>query len=321
MKIAITGALGHIGSGLIRHLTAEFPSSSLIMIDNMMTQRYTSLFNLPLSGNYNFVDADVLELNLDHFFSGVDFVIHLAAMTDAAGSFAKKSKLESHNYQVTKRVVESCSRTHARLLFLSSTSVYGSANDVVSENCSMDELNPQSPYAETKIKEESLVKEFCDKKGLNAVICRFGTIYGKSPGIRFHTAVNKFCWQASLGLPITVWKTAYDQKRPYLDLFDACRAISFIIRNELFEGEIYNILTHNKTVHQIVDAISEFVPTLEIEFVKSEIMNQLSYDVSTEKFKSKGFVYKGDLKRGIKETLMLFNGLNTTNKNNQIKLK
>ena len=316
MKIAITGALGHIGSGLIRYLSDRFPSESIIMIDNMRTQRYTSLFNLPLSGNYRFIEGDILELNLEHLFNGVDIVIHLAAITDAAGSFAKKREIESHNFQVTKRVVESCSSKQARLLFLSTTSVYGTAKDVVSEDCSMDELNPQSPYAETKIKEESIVRKFCDKKELNAVICRFGTIYGKSPGIRFHTAVNKFCWQASLGLPVTVWETAYDQKRPYLDLFDAYRAISFIIRNELFEGEIYNILTHNKTVHQIVDTIREFVPTLEIKFVKNEIMNQLSYDVSTEKFKSKGFIYKGDLKRGIKETLMLFNGLNTISQNN-----
>ena len=34
-------------------------------------------------------------------------------------------------------------------------------------------------------------------------------------------AINKFVWQACMGLPLTVWKTALDQKRPYLDLKDA----------------------------------------------------------------------------------------------------
>ena len=38
--------------------------------------------------------------------------------------------------------------------------------------------------------------------------------------MRFHTAVNKFCWQATMGQPISVWTTAYDQKRPYLDIED-----------------------------------------------------------------------------------------------------
>ena len=63
-----------------------------------------------------------------------------------------------------------------------------------------------------------------------------------------------------MGQPITVWSTAYDQKRPYLDLFDASRSIEFIIRNNLFDGRIYNILTENATVHQVVDIIREFIP-------------------------------------------------------------
>ena len=76
--------------------------------------------------------------------------------------------------------------------------------------------------------------------------------------MRFHTAVNKFCWQAVMGQPITVWNTAYDQKRPYLDLFDASRAIAFIIENNIFDGRIYNVLTQNFTVRQVVDSnISE----------------------------------------------------------------
>ena len=38
------------------------------------------------------------------------------------------------------------------------------------------------------------------------ITLRFGTIAGLSRGIRFHTAVNKFCLNASLNLPIPVWK-------------------------------------------------------------------------------------------------------------------
>ena len=34
--------------------------------------------------------------------------------------------------------------------------------------------------------------------------------------MRFHTAVNKSCWQAVMGQPLTVWETAYGQKRTYL---------------------------------------------------------------------------------------------------------
>jgi len=123
--------------------------------------------------------------------------------------------------------------------------------------------------------------------------------------MRFHTAVNKFCWQAAIGQPITVWSTAYDQKRPYLELFDASRAIAFIIENNIFDGRIYNVLTQNFTVRQVVDAIQEFVPNLEVEFVDNNIMNQLSYEVSCDRFKSQGFTFSGDLRRGIGETISL----------------
>ena len=42
MKIIVTGALGHIGSKLIRDLPSYFKNSEIILIDNVTTQRYTS---------------------------------------------------------------------------------------------------------------------------------------------------------------------------------------------------------------------------------------------------------------------------------------
>ena len=57
-------------------------------------------------------------------------------------------------------------------------------------------------------------------------ILRLGTILGFSKGIRFHTAVNKFCFQASLSQELTVWRTVLHQRRPYLILEDFNRAIN-----------------------------------------------------------------------------------------------
>ena len=305
MKIIVTGATGHIGSYLIRDLGLQFKESEIVMIDNMMTQRFPSLFNLPAVGNYHFIEGDVANMDLNTVFSNANIVIHLAAITDAAGSFDRAEELESNNYQSTVKVANACVKNGASLIALSSTSVYGTQNDVVDEDCSEEELQPQSPYAATKLKEEELIATLCNEKGLKAIHCRFGTIFGASPGMRFHTAVNKFCWQAAMGQPISVWSTAYDQKRPYLDLFDASRSIEFIIRNNLFDGRIYNILTENATVHQVVDIIREFIPDLSVEFVDNRIMNQLSYEVSCDKFKDKGFNFTGSLRRGIEETISL----------------
>jgi len=305
MKIAVTGALGHIGSKLIRELPVTFPGAEIVMIDSMATQRFTSLFNLPDTARYRFIEGDILSYDLASLFDGADAVMHLAAITNAAGSFEIKGRVERENFECTRCVAEACLKVGAPLIHLSSTSVYGTQKEVVDESCSEEELKPQSPYAESKIREERLLKSMYDEQGLKNVVCRFGTIFGISPGMRFHTAVNKFCWQAVLGQPITVWTSAYDQKRPYLDLDDGIQAIAFIIKNKIFNGEIYNVLTHNLTVRDVVDVIREWVPDLKIDFVNHEIMNQLSYSVSCEKFKSLGFAFRGDVRRGIGQTIGL----------------
>lgn len=178
------------------------------------------------------------------------------------------------------------------------------------ENCSKKELQPQSPYALTKLKEENLIKILIKKNKLKAIICRFGTIYGFSPGIRFHTAVNKFCFQAVFQQNITVWKTAFNQKRPYLDIDDATKALAFIINKNIFDGEIYNILTENLTVKQVIHSIKRKIKKIKIKYVNNQIMNQLSYEVLNKKFKNKGFVFNGNLQKSISKTINILKNSN-----------
>ena len=314
MKIIITGALGHIGSFIIRDFANKYPESEIFLIDNMMTQRYSSLFNLPKNIKFKFIEADILNFDFNKILSDNDILIHLAAITDAAGSFERAEELENNNFNATKKVAIACSQIGARLITLSSTSVYGTQKLVVSENCTEEDLKPQSPYAKTKLKEEEFVLNLCQNHGLKAIICRFGTIFGPSIGMRFHTAVNKFCWQAVMGTPITVWSTAFEQKRPYLDLNDASNAFSHIIQNNIFNGAIYNVLTLNATVKEIVEIIQIKYPRLKINFVDNQIMNQLSYEVSNTKFKDTGFVFEGNLKNRIFETIDLLQTSNYTPK-------
>ncbi len=305
MKIIITGALGHIGSHLIRELPCFFPDSKIMMLDNMLTQRYSSLFNLPSIGNYTFIETDVIKSDLEKLIDSDTVVIHLAAITDAASSFDNAEAVEANNYQATAKVAHACAVTGAKLITLSSTSVYGTQSNRVSENCTDEELKPQSPYAKTKLREEKLVQELSTKQNLQAVTFRFGTIFGASIGMRFHTAVNKFCWQATLGQPLTVWKTAYQQKRPYLALSDAVRAICHTIAIDNFDGGIYNVVTKNATVNEIVDTIRLYIPNARVNFVDSVIMNQLSYEVDSSKMQATGFISSGNLVHDIGETISL----------------
>ena len=62
MKIAITGALGHIGSYLVKSFPDDFSNYKFYLIDNFKTQRYTSLFNFPQILNINSMNM-MLEMN------------------------------------------------------------------------------------------------------------------------------------------------------------------------------------------------------------------------------------------------------------------
>lgn len=308
MKILITGALGHIGSKLIRSIKPGL-FEEVRLIDNISTQRYSSLFNLPRDIPFIFFEEDICTADIDKYFQGIDVVIHLAAITDAASSFDKPEQVEMVNIQGTEKVAMACLSSGSKLLFPSTTSVYGTQDNIVDENCIDKDLKPQSPYADSKLKAEKMLQKLGSEDGFKYVICRFGTVFGDSIGMRFHTAVNKFVWQACTGKPVTVWRTALHQKRPYVDLNDAVMAILYFIERDLFDKSIYNILTTNNTVQEIIDIIRESLPDLTVQYVDSKIMNQLSYNVSNEKFRKTGFMFEGDLRKGIRDTINMLHGV------------
>ena len=138
---------------------------------------------------------------------------------------------------------------------------------------------------------------------------RFGTISGVSKGIRFHTAVNKFCLNASLNDKIQVYKTALHQFRPYLSILDSLQIFKFTIEKKFFQNDIFNILTGNYTVNQILNKIKKFKKKISIDYVEAPIMNQLSYHVDDNKIKKYGFKIKGNLEKDIKDTLKLLQNL------------
>lgn len=309
MNICITGALGHIGSSLIRNLSIP-DLGQVHLVDNLLTQRYVSLFDLPDGTDFRFHPIDILSEKMKIIVNTSDVLIHLAAATDAETSFERIDMVEEINKKGLEHIANLCANAGCYLLFPSSTSVYGSQDHRVDENCPDEELKPQSPYAASKIYAEKLMAELADKKGLKHAIFRIGTIFGYSPGMRFHTAVNKFIWQAAIGQPLSVWKTALHQKRPYCDLDDCVSAIIFFINNNVFDNQIYNIVTDNFTVEHVVNVIKQHVPGIQISFVDSPIMNQLSYEVSNEKSKALGLVYHGNLKDAVLKSLLKLKNVN-----------
>ena len=83
MKIVVTGAIGHIGSYLIRDLAIQFPTADIVMIDNMMTQRYSTLFNLPKGHKFKFIEADVLNYDFSNILNNNDVLFNCAPILSA----------------------------------------------------------------------------------------------------------------------------------------------------------------------------------------------------------------------------------------------
>ena len=228
-------------------------------------------------------------------------------MTNAEKSFGKEKEMYKNNINCMKTVIKYCSETNTKLVHLSSTSVYGKQTKLVDETCEKEFLKPQSPYAKIKMIEENLLKKNSNKLRYNTY--RFGTISGVSKGIRFHTAVNKFCLNASLNEKIHVYKTALHQFRPYLSVVDSFQVFKFTIENNFFENDIFNVLTGNFTVNQILQKIRKFKRNISIEYVNAPIMNQLSYHVDDSKIKYHGLKMKGNLEEDVKNTLKLLRNL------------
>ena len=307
MNILITGALGHIGSKLIRHLRENKKIKKIFLVDNLTTNKTSSLFFL--KKKFNFFDIDLLNdyKKISKIAKKTDIIIHLAALTNAESSLSKKKKFIKHNLNCSNNIFKIANHYKKKIIFISSTSVYGSQKQIVYEDDDQF-INPQSPYAIAKIKEEKLLFKY-GKRGLNFIILRFGTIHGFSIGMRFHTAVNKFIYQAVLNQNITVWKTAMKQRRPYLSLTDGIRAIEFIVEKNIFNNQIYNVLNENYTVRQILLKIKKKIKKIKVKLVITKIMNQLSYDVSNKKFLKLGFKYNNKIGNDINETINALKGI------------
>ena len=304
MNILITGGLGHIGSFLLNNFQIK-KNINFYIIDNLLTERYCTLFNLKKKINYKFFKLDVSKEDISKLVKKSDVILHLAAITNAEASFKIKDRVFNNNFQSTKKIADLCAKFNKPIILFSSTSVYGpiKKNEFLDENVLYHELKPQSPYAECKIKEEKYLMSIKNKK-IKFIILRLGTVFGVSPGMRFHTAVNKFCWQAANNQEISVWKNAYNKYRPYLDLKDLNRFLEFIVYEKKYENQIVNLVTKNFTVRQVLNEIKK-IKKIKIKYIKSKILNQDSYRVKSLYLMKNNFLMKGKLFNSIKQTISI----------------
>ncbi|WP_372480344.1 NAD-dependent epimerase/dehydratase family protein [Halomicrobium sp. HM KBTZ05] len=300
MTVLVTGGLGYIGSRLIREIPDHpaFSGEEIRIMDNFRQPRFHALWDLPSYADYDFVEGDIRNAeDRAAALDGVDTVFHLAAITNAPETFDIPEKTWEVNHEAAVDLFEDAREAGVDEFVNAVTcSVYGTTEEKIEEGF---DCEPESPYGEAKLAAEQEMFDLYDgEMGLTGL--RLGTVYGWTTGMRFDTVVDKFALLAAMGEPLTVYEGAEDQKRPYLHVQDSVRSMLFAAEN-LGDGEAYNVVGQNGRLQDVVDAIENHFPNVEIGYTEAEQLNQLSYIVSDEKIRSEGFETAYTLDQGVEE--------------------
>lgn len=306
MTILITGGLGHIGSRLISEL---MDMDDLIVIDSLATQRFSSVFNLNKKNKLKLISESCQNVDVKRILtvSKPNSMVHLAADNEVEKFQSNPDTLRSNNFAATKWADAIARDIGIPLVFPSSTSIYNRSGQNLTEEETGD--NPISNYAQVKKDEEDYLA-MANLLGSRNFVLRLGTIYGISPGMRFHTAINNFCWKHANGMNLQIWGNAMNLSRPYLALADATAGIKKVIESTDKLPSLLNLVTDNLTTAEIVKLIEEISEReVKLDIIENSIMSDLSFSISTKLARSHNFIFNGKIENGIRETLQLLGGL------------
>jgi UDP-glucuronate 4-epimerase len=230
MRYVVTGAAGFIGS----HLTEALLSAGhdVVAID-CFTDYYDPALKEKNARGFDVSRLDLAEeeLSLD----GFDGVFHLAGQPGVRSFGPAFDDYVRRNLLASQRVFEAAVRAGVRVVFASSSSVYG---EVESYPTPEDvRPSPISPYGITKLGCEQLAHAYARGFGLEAVVLRYFTVYGprQRPDMAFARVVDALARGASFEL--------YGdglQSRSFTYVADAVAGTIAAMQNAP-AGELYNV--------------------------------------------------------------------------------
>jgi UDP-glucuronate 4-epimerase len=230
VRYVVTGAAGFIGSHLAETLAAR--GHEVVGIDC-----FTDYYDVALKEqNARALDIRRLDLAEDVLdFAGFDGVFHLAGQPGVR-SFGDVFPLYvRQNVLATQRVLEAASAAGARVVFASSSSVYGEA-----ERYPTPEETPPcplSPYGITKLACEHLARAYGRSFGLDAVVLRYFNAYGprQRPDMAFPRVVGALAG----GQPFTLFGDG-EQSRSFTYVLDVVEA-SILAMEKAAAGAVFNV--------------------------------------------------------------------------------
>tara|TARA_B110000008_G_C16908326_1_gene539599 strand:- start:238 stop:1185 length:948 start_codon:yes stop_codon:yes gene_type:complete len=237
MRILITGGLGYLGSRLAQYLVVHTHHTILLGT----RKNIKSIDWLPQVKVVTTIWNSSAEL--ENICKNVDIVIHLAGMN--ASDCSKNPNLAMEvNSSATERLLQSSIKQNVkRFIYLSSAHVY--------DNPLKGRINEQSPiknfhpYAVSHKAGEDGVRLAHSKGYIEGVVIRLSNSFG--PPVLLNTncwslVTNDLCKQAIESNHMIV-KTREMQRRDFISLKNACRAIEFLINlpfSQLDDG-LFNV--------------------------------------------------------------------------------
>ncbi len=313
MKILVTGNLGYIGSVLTDILIQR--GYEVVGFD---TNYYQKLCPLPkTSAKIKQITKDIRQVSKEDL-KGIDFIIHLAALSNDPVGQLNPLLTKNINYKATIKLAKLAKQAGVkRFIYSSSQSMYG-ISDTASE---LDEdnstKNPITEYAKTKWQAE------CGLKKLSSddftVICfRPSTIFGASPSLRCDIVFNNLVACAYTTGKIEI-KSDGTPWRPVVHVRDVCSAYiagleapARLVGNQSFNVGIKN---GNYTVRDLAEAAQRAVSGSSLTFTGEHGNDSRTYKVSFKKILSvlKNY-YKPawDLDKGGKELVEFFKSIDFT---------
>jgi UDP-glucose 4-epimerase len=194
-KVLVTGAAGFIGSHLCERLLDR--GDEVLGIDCLTDYypRYLKERNLEqLKGRsgFDFVEGDLNGLDLAALVQDCPIIYHLAAQAGVRASWGVEfDTYIRHNIQATQKLLECLKdRTDKRLVFASSSSVYGKVATLPTPEDII--LAPNSPYGATKSTCEHLLALYHENWGVDYAALRYFTVYGprQRPDMAFHKFIR-----------------------------------------------------------------------------------------------------------------------------------
>jgi UDP-glucose 4-epimerase len=172
MNYVVTGGYGFIGSNITKLLVNQ--GHSVTVIDNLHSGKIESLESI--KNKIKFENVDILNFNkMESLLCDCDGIFHQAALISVSESFEKEEQYFDVNVNGTKNIFKIAKKYHKRVIYASSSSVYGNPNQIpIKENSDRKTFNP---YAATKLKCELLAEQFI-KNGLDVLGLRYFNVYG-----------------------------------------------------------------------------------------------------------------------------------------------